>query len=127
MDIRVLTRLASIHAFFLTSLSFFQSLYLQLEADSRSGNRYATYDSPFEWYPLLRSHSRPVFVDDAKTECISPRASGHIQMLSLKRLKVATVANKLDPSKRICQYEVPGGGICRDEDCEDVHLSRVGI
>jgi hypothetical protein len=30
----------------------------------------------------------------------------------------------LDPSKQICQYELPGGGICRDEGCQDVHLSR---
>ncbi|KAF7365120.1 MADS-box transcription factor [Mycena venus] len=32
----------------------------------------------------------------------------------------------LDPVKRICQYEVPGGGVCRDAGCEDVHLNRVG-
>ncbi|KAI0926748.1 hypothetical protein AcV5_007455 [Taiwanofungus camphoratus] len=30
-----------------------------------------------------------------------------------------------DPSTRICQYEVPGGGECRDRDCQDVHLSRL--
>ncbi|KAG5652882.1 hypothetical protein H0H81_003245 [Sphagnurus paluster] len=31
----------------------------------------------------------------------------------------------LDPLKRICQFEVPGGGVCRDEGCEDMHLSRL--
>ncbi|KAJ7644213.1 hypothetical protein FB45DRAFT_291247 [Roridomyces roridus] len=31
----------------------------------------------------------------------------------------------LDPAKRICQYEVPGGGICRDAGCNDLHLSRL--
>jgi len=23
----------------------------------------------------------------------------------------------------ICQYEIPGGGVCRDSGCRDVHLS----
>jgi len=31
----------------------------------------------------------------------------------------------LDPSKQLCQYEVPGGGVCRDEGCDGVHLSRL--
>jgi len=30
----------------------------------------------------------------------------------------------IDPSKRLCQYEIPGGGECRDRECEDIHLSR---
>lgn len=41
-------------------------------------------------------------------------------------LKLANTSKFLDPSKRICQYEVPGCGVCRDEGCEDVHLSRIG-
>jgi hypothetical protein len=44
---------------------------------------------------------------------------------SLKALKLATAANLLDPTKRICQYEIPGGGVCRNDECEDVHLSRI--
>jgi hypothetical protein len=44
---------------------------------------------------------------------------------SLKALKLATAANLLDPTKRICQYEIPGGGMCRNDECEDVHLSRI--
>lgn len=42
----------------------------------------------------------------------------------LKPLKRAVSFKALDPSKRICQYELPGGGVCRDDGCEDVHLSR---
>jgi len=42
----------------------------------------------------------------------------------LKLLKLATAAKRLDPLKRVCQYEIPGGGACRDEKCEDVHLGR---
>ncbi|KAJ7819384.1 hypothetical protein B0H14DRAFT_2836660 [Mycena olivaceomarginata] len=44
---------------------------------------------------------------------------------SLKPLLLAT-SSGLDPDKRICQYEVPGGGVCRDAGCEDLHLNRVG-
>lgn len=43
----------------------------------------------------------------------------------LQPLKLATVMKHLDPSKQLCQYEVPGGGVCRDEGCDDVHLSRL--
>ncbi|KAJ7025330.1 hypothetical protein C8F04DRAFT_1269221 [Mycena alexandri] len=44
---------------------------------------------------------------------------------NLLPLKLAT-CSALDPGKRVCQYEVPGGGVCRDGRCEDVHLSRDG-
>jgi len=30
-----------------------------------------------------------------------------------------------DSGRRVCQYEVPGGGVCRDSSCEDLHLSRL--
>jgi hypothetical protein len=43
----------------------------------------------------------------------------------LRPLKLATSIKAIDPSKRICQYEVPGGGVCRDSECEDVHLQRI--
>lgn len=41
---------------------------------------------------------------------------------NLKPLRLATVSKLLDPLKPICQYEVPGGGICRDAGCADIHL-----
>jgi hypothetical protein len=42
----------------------------------------------------------------------------------LKPLRKAACFKALDPSKQICQYELPGGGVCRDEGCQEVHLSR---
>ncbi|KAG1772426.1 hypothetical protein EDD22DRAFT_434033 [Suillus occidentalis] len=30
-----------------------------------------------------------------------------------------------DTGLRVCQYEVPGGGVCRDKNCNDLHLSRL--
>ncbi|KAH6907991.1 hypothetical protein BKA70DRAFT_288835 [Coprinopsis sp. MPI-PUGE-AT-0042] len=45
----------------------------------------------------------------------------------LSELRVVTLTRLLDPSKQICQFEVPGGGVCRDTSCEDLHLSRVDV
>ncbi|KAG2129148.1 hypothetical protein DEU56DRAFT_818040 [Suillus clintonianus] len=49
----------------------------------------------------------------------------------LKPLKLASLQRALgqlnasDPGLRVCQYEVPGGGVCRDKGCNDLHLSRL--
>jgi hypothetical protein len=48
-----------------------------------------------------------------------------LQLPDLKALRLATNIKLLDPSKTVCKYEVPGGGECRDESCDDVHLSRI--
>lgn len=41
---------------------------------------------------------------------------------TLEQLKV------VDPSTRICKYEVPGGGLCHDSECKDLHLlSSMGL
>ncbi|KAJ7695645.1 hypothetical protein B0H17DRAFT_1054978 [Mycena rosella] len=43
----------------------------------------------------------------------------------LRPLKLTT-CSALDPAKTICRFEVPGGGVCRDAGCKDLHLQRVG-
>lgn len=48
-----------------------------------------------------------------------------IPLPDLQPLKLAVTSKLLDPSKRVCQYEIPGGGVCRDEGCEDIHPSRI--
>lgn len=55
----------------------------------------------------------------------SSYASTSYILPDLKPLKKAASFKALDPAKQICQYELPGGGVCRDAGCEDVHLSRV--
>lgn len=41
------------------------------------------------------------------------------------RLAVSNdLTRKADPQQRICMYEVPGGGTCKDADCRDLHLSQ---
>jgi hypothetical protein len=51
--------------------------------------------------------------------------------LNLKQLKMQAAARRLRESQlenaRICQFEVPGGGECRDADCGDVHLSQLEV
>lgn len=148
-----------------------------LEQPLRQDNSepFTTYHSTFDWYPLLRTRSRPLAFFDGDNSMAtnnqtyfnlasslssistitSPtiptlpsssisrsrsssassvqsdhpliqQASPTIPLPDLKDLKLATLSRFLDPSKRICQYEVPGGGICRDDGCEDIHLSRMG-
>jgi hypothetical protein len=49
--------------------------------------------------------------------------------LNLKQLKIQAAARRLSENQlenaRICQFEVPGGGECRDADCGDMHLSQL--
>ncbi|KAF8631399.1 hypothetical protein AX15_002407, partial [Amanita polypyramis BW_CC] len=110
-------------------------------------NEFATYESPLTRYPLLRTQSEfsSIDVEPASLGALSNIISANLSPVTksvslsthslqtdthfpdLKLLKFAVVSKRLDPSKRICQYEIPGGGICRDEKCEDTHVSRLTI
>jgi len=56
---------------------------------------------------------------------LSASSSSFLPELNLRALKLAAIGKVLHPFKQICRYEVPGGGTCRDEGCDDVHLSRL--
>ena len=114
---------------------------------------YGAYHSIFELYPLLRGHSRSMSSDPDFPSHLSSHSSLHmypstrtslsssssvlaepssyflssysLPELNLEALKSAAISKVLHPFKRICRYEVPGGGTCRDEGCDDVHLSRL--
>ena len=111
---------------------------------------FPTYKSPFNSFPLLRSRSHRLLSADpsaldqlqASTSSIfssplsslgsssslnsfSSYASTSYIVPDLTPLKKSSSFKALDPSKQICQYELPGGGVCRDAGCEDIHLSRV--
>jgi hypothetical protein len=104
-----------------------------------SSTRFAPYSSPLSSYPLLHIHSPQHLLDSVSLKGMGSSAmksnfSGQdwpdsndpsvIVGIDLRSLKAAAVNRWLsDPSKRLCQYEVPGGGECRDRDCEDIHLS----
>ena len=115
--------------------------------------KYEAYHSIFELYPLLRGHSRSMSSDLDFPSHLSSNSSLHmypstrtslsssssvlaepssyflstssIPQLNFEALKSAAIGKVLHPFKRICRYEVPGGGTCRDEGCDDVHLSRL--
>ena len=98
---------------------------------------YIDYVSPFDHYPLLRSHSSPYFTSHSfPTSSITsdfrsfptPIASltpiGPSFVPDLKPLRLAVLSKRLDPSQRLCHFE-SGGGTCRDDKCEDLHLSKL--
>jgi hypothetical protein len=130
-----------------------QLLSAQVQEPEKERDGFKSYDSPFALYPLLRSRSHPVFSGDPARQVSSssgssayigssssfipsslPSASSISSQFSivshvlpdLRPLKFASTIRLLDPYKRVCQYEVPGGGVCRDTECDDVHLSRIG-
>lgn len=100
---------------------------------------FVSYRSPLSSYPLLCANSQEFlsdttfpramdnsfpFVDTysgARTDSVDP----HVLIgVNLRSMKTAAVNRWLsDPSRRVCQYEVPGGGECRDPTCQDIHPS----
>jgi len=52
-------------------------------------------------------------------------------MLNLRRLRLQAAARRMTDNNlenvRICQFEVPGGGECRDSACDDMHLSQLEV
>jgi len=78
---------------------------------------FITYDSVLSHYPLL-----------------SGRSLGQQEMAdtpNLQNLKMQTAARRMtdksSENARICQFEVPGGGECRDTTCGDLHLSQLQV
>ena len=78
---------------------------------------FATYDSVLSHYPLL-----------------SGRSLGQQEMAdmpNLQNLRMQAAARRMTDNSsenaRICQFEVPGGGECRDTTCGDIHLSQLQV
>ena len=85
----------------------------QVMADSS----FTTYDSVLSYYPLL-----------------SGRSLGQQEMAdmpNLQNLRMQAAARRMTDNSsrnaRICQFEVPGGGECRDTTCGDIHLSQLQV
>jgi hypothetical protein len=78
---------------------------------------FTTYESVLSHYPFLSGRS------------LGPQEMG--DMPNLKRLKMQAAARRITDNSlenvRICQFEVPGGGECRDTACADVHLSQLEV
>ncbi|KAI6027505.1 hypothetical protein BKA83DRAFT_4578002 [Pisolithus microcarpus] len=115
---------------------------------SEACNAFTFYDSPLVAYPLLRSRLEPANGDTGHSAMEAPLASSvsfpfrgalsrtahaSIPMMlpDLKQMKQAILLRTLtemtagDAGIRVCPYEVPGGGTCRNDECEELHLSRI--
>lgn len=89
---------------------------------------FASYRSLLDNHPLLRDHSRLESASKSAPDSSRSGSSSTIPRpdVDLGPLKQNAVLKYLSSgSGRICQYEVPGGGECRDQECENVHLSRL--
>lgn len=116
---------------------------------SRFNERWTAYHSPLQSYPFSRWHlhltdqSDPSWASTAgssselsiltpsgsfSSNSASGPASGDTKDATtdnlLRSLKMVTLFKSLDPDRRICQFEIPGGGVCRDDKCEDLHIER---
>ncbi|KAF9221660.1 hypothetical protein BS17DRAFT_819534 [Gyrodon lividus] len=114
-----------------------------------SGPSFSSYDSPLARYPLLRSRCGPetrasdsslvagyllselAAVSQPSTGFSTPNvhSSSPISFTLRPGLSVSSHSSSpipcpdLKPLKQA--YEVPGGGVCHDNDCEELHLSRI--
>jgi len=86
---------------------------LQVTVDSS----FTAYDSVLSHYPFLSGRS------------LGPQEMA--DMPNLKGLMMQTAARRMAnyglENARICQYEVPGGGECRDKSCEDLHWNLLEV
>jgi len=76
---------------------------------------FTAYNSVLSHYPLLSGRS--------------PGPQEMADTPNLKGLRMQAVARHMTDNglenTRICQFEVPGGGECRDKACGDMHLSQL--
>jgi len=109
---------------------FYPLLYLRSQPGRNSNSSLRTSSSPSS---LVSSSNSPTSLRASSFGCLSSPslpcsfqfalASAYSIFPNLKLLRLATVSKLLDPLRPICQYEIPGGGICRDAGCADVHLN----
>jgi hypothetical protein len=91
-------------------------LFEQASGDSqvKTNSSFTAYNSVLSPYPFL-----------------SGRSLGPQEQVDLRRLRLQAAARYITENKmenaRICQFEVPGFGECRDTGCGDMHLSQVEL
>jgi len=114
------------------------------------GGRWTAYQSPLQSYPLSRWHLHLTGSSEVVNGSMTSVVGGHSILTSsgsfssnsadgsssadhkettvagnfLRSLKMVTLFKNLDPDRRICQFEIPGGGVCRDDKCEDLHIEK---
>lgn len=127
-----------------------EGLTVERAALPESSERWTVYRSPLQSYPFSRWHLHltgpsdsvggsasggsdglSVLTPSGSFSSNSPSGStptnpkdGTMTRNLLRSLKMATLFRNLDPDRRICQFEIPGGGVCRDDKCEDLHVEK---
>ncbi|KAI0084814.1 hypothetical protein BDY19DRAFT_969328 [Irpex rosettiformis] len=110
----------------------------EVSTSSQPSNQFVAYSSPLSSYPLLHA-SLPqhligtistttdpyaMFPNSSTPERPDSKDPHVLAGVNLKAIKAIAMHRWLsDPFRRLCQYEVPGGGECRDRNCEDIHPS----
>ncbi|KAL6308413.1 hypothetical protein BKA93DRAFT_764728 [Sparassis latifolia] len=102
----------------------------ELQQDQEQTSGFTAYSSPLDCYPTLRPYLQhpsgaggSASVHQRTNKTLALNVASSIDLEPLKMVAAGRVL--MDPTKRICRYEIPGGGECRDRNCEDVHLSRL--
>ena len=115
-----------------------------------ASERWTRYRSPLQSYPFSRWHLQLTDPSDFSngstasssdgSSILTPSGSSSSNSASgsasvdskdatepgelLRSLKMTTLFKSVDPDRRICQFEIPGGGVCRDDKCEDLHIEK---
>lgn len=83
------------------------------------------YSSLFSSYPLLPLEVSPGGASTSpNTSTTRPPPVPDLRPLKYQTF-LRTLSSQQLQNATLCQYEVPGGGECRDDQCEDLHLSRM--
>ncbi|TFY50655.1 hypothetical protein EVG20_g11400, partial [Dentipellis fragilis] len=97
--------------------------------EEQQAPRFRPYDSLFSSYPLLGhlpTPQRPQPSTVIQSTLAADASTPDLRPLKARAFRKHMAALGLQ-NERICQYEVPGGGECRDAQCRDLHLSRVVV
>ncbi|THH01108.1 hypothetical protein EW145_g6976 [Phellinidium pouzarii] len=95
-----------------------------------SGEFYVESPSSRQTVPKDAASAMPMDADSITSptvlsDTIALSASQKAMIPDLRPLRVAVTLREMGNNlqRRVCQYELPGGGVCRDKTCADVHLN----
>lgn len=104
---------------FALMLTAFECLFKQVSNSLRvmADSSFSAYNSVLSHYPSLCGGSLGL-----QEMAGMPNVEGLRVLAAARRMTDNGLENA-----RICQFEVPGGGECRDAACGDIHLSLLGM
>ncbi|KDQ20927.1 hypothetical protein BOTBODRAFT_26938 [Botryobasidium botryosum FD-172 SS1] len=108
------------------------SSYSSLRPGSTSSDSSSSTTSPHTPSAALLSTNSPtsyMFHQFSSSFSLTSQAQPNINSAGLSDLGTQidlaslrhSVVAEIDPHRRLCQFEIPGGGVCKDSTCPDVH------